>query len=137
MIGVCVELKVGLDTHKVWINSLYNQNSERFRHQNLSEEFKNSIQNNFTFCQEMCFDDERILKHCSRIHISLEYQGNKFLFFVRTYDSGKCSQRTSILITPDNKEYIIKLYDDIVSAIDEGYWKWDSECTMCMFDNAR
>ncbi len=138
MIGICVKLNVNNDEHKLWINTLYNQNSKRFCHKNLSEEFKNSIRDEFTFNQELCFDDEHMrINDCSRIRITIEYNRDIMTFNVRTFMYGRCSKKTSIVVTPQNKEYIENIYNDIMKKIDEGFWKWDDECMMDMFNNVR
>lgn len=136
MVGIRVKLNIENDEHILWINTLYNQDRKRFCHKNLSEDFKKSIQDNFTFSQELCFDDEQeFLKDCSRIHISLQYNGNIMVFNVKTFILGICS-KTSIIVTPQNKEHIQSIYNYIMTKIDEGFWKWDNECMMSMFNNA-
>lgn len=128
MIGSVAEITVMHDKHLLIINSLYNPNNKHFNNKYLSNEFKFCIQNNYTFSQKICFDDEHSLKTCSYIHISLKYNKNILTFHIQTQQ-----KHTSLIVTPQNKTEIENIYDDIFSNIKKTYDKWYDESIMSMY----
>jgi len=136
-VGVRVEFDIANDKHYMWINDANASSNKRFCHKNLYEQFEKSIWELKTFSQELCFDDEQdTINKCSRIHLSLEFCDNEYVFNVRTYFLNIC-KKTSIPITYNKIEHVCSIYKYIYDKIKKGYDEWYGECALWMFKYAR